>query len=233
MKRCGVVHIFEEEEPSFDTERKRPDGSYLCGTFGGRWTRQPRDVEGESFSGLSLDAALAWGRGRASEVQIRHGRGDYMSAGEENPSTLAEWPPPDLPPLRRRRPLEQAWRERSETDPPIEWRIELMLAPPNGHEMTPSERWDAEQIVAEIARETRATHWDSLPLDAHQTNTDGQAKGKTVALEQVWLAQQPPAYRVHLPVHASTSTGAERRVSSRIPALPDGWFLRATAYPAR
>jgi hypothetical protein len=235
MKRCGVVHIFEEEEPSFDTERQRPDGSYLCGTFGGRWTRWPRDVDGETFSGLTVDAALAWGRSRADEVQIRHGRGEYLNAGDANPSGLSEWPPPDLPPLRRRRPPEQAWRERSESDPPIEWRIEVMLAPPNGVDMTPDERWDTEQFVAEIARTSRATHWDSLLLDTHVAEAgEGEAAGaQSIALEDVWLAQQPPAFRVHLPVHASTSTVAEKRVSNRIPALPRGWWLRATAFPAR
>jgi hypothetical protein len=53
--RTGVVHIYEEEEASFDEQRQRPDGSYLCATFGGRWTRHARDIDGPSFAGLTLE----------------------------------------------------------------------------------------------------------------------------------------------------------------------------------
>jgi hypothetical protein len=228
-RHTGVVHIYEEEEASFDAERQRPDGSYLCGTFGGRWTRWPRDIEGPSFDGLSLDAALAWGRARAPEVQIRYGRGEYHSAGDENPGRLPLWPPPELPVLlHRRRPPEQAWRERSAGDPLVEWRLELLLAPPNPQQLRTTKRWQAERLIELAAREVGATHWDSEPLDAHLFHDDPDPT-PNIGL----AALHPPAYRLHLALHASTSSDAEERAQARLPQLPRGWQVRATAFPGR
>ncbi|MGA2469747.1 MAG: hypothetical protein ABSG64_03560 [Solirubrobacteraceae bacterium] len=225
-KRSGVVHIYEEEEASFDSERARPDGSYLCATFGGRWTRWPRDADGPSFDRLSLDKALAWGRSRAPEVQIRYGRADYHSAGDVNPSGLPEWPPEDLPtPLRRRRPPEQSWRERSETDPPVPWRLEVLLEPPNPSHMRTTARWEADRFIAATASEAGAIRWDAEPLDAHIYEQDE-------ATPNIGLATlSPPAYRLHLEIVASTATAAEQRAEARVPKLPDGWRVQATAFP--
>jgi hypothetical protein len=225
--RTGVVHIFEEEEASYDERRQRPDGSYLCGTFGGRWTRQPREVEGPAFEGLTLEQALSWARARAPEVQIRCGRGDYHSAGEVNPSGLPEWPPPDAPErFTRRRPPEQGWRERGEGDPPVEWRIELLLAPPNPDHMRTTKRWEAERIVEQAAGAAGADQWDAEPLDAHLDD------GETVAPPNIGLAgPHPPAFRLHLQVFASTSPQAEESARNRLPKLPPGWAVRVTAYP--
>ena len=224
--RNGVVHIYEEEEASFDDERQRPDGSYLCGTFGGRWTRQPRDSEGPSFEGLALERALSWARARAPEVQIRYGRGEYHSAGELNPGGLPQWPPADLPAvLRRRRPPEQNWRERNAGDPPVHWRLELLLAPPNAQNLHTTKRWEAERLIELAARQVGATHWDSEPLDAHIYHD-------VDATPNIGLATlHPPGYRLHLAVLASTSSAAERRAEARLPQLPQGWRVRATAFP--
>jgi hypothetical protein len=224
--RTGVVHIYEEEEASFDVERHRPDGSYLCATFGGRWTRRPRDIDGPAFEGLTLNAALSWGRARAPEVQIRWGRGEYHSAGELNPSGLAEWPPANLPvPLRRRRPPEQSWRERNAGDPPVQWRLELLLAPPNPQLLRTTKRWEAERLIELAARQVGATHWDSEPLDAHIYHD-------LDSVPQIGLATvAPPGYRLHLAVRASTSSAAEQRAQARLPELPRGWRVRATAFP--
>jgi hypothetical protein len=226
--RTGVVHIYEEEEASYDEVRQRPDGSYLCGTFGGRWTRQPRDIEGPSFERLTLNQALIWGRARAPEVQIRYGRGGYHSAGDVNPSGLPPWPPADLPArLVRRRPPEQAWRERSEGDPPVEWRVELLLAPPNVDHMATAKRWAAEEIVAEAAQAAGASRWDSTPLDAYLE------QGKDVEIPSIGLAgPNPPAFRIHVRAFAATSVQAEEGARGRLPRLPSGWSVRPTAYPA-
>jgi hypothetical protein len=214
--RTGAVHIYEEEEASYDEERQRPDGSYLCATFGGRWTRQPRDIDGPSFERLRLDQALTWARARAPEVQIRYGRGDYHSAGETNPAGLPEWPP------------EQAWRERSEGDPPVEWRVELLLAPPNVDHMATAKRWAAEEIVEDAARSAGAIRWDAAPLDAYLE------QGSDAQIPSIGLAGvNPPAFRVHLGGFASTSVQAEESARGRVPKLPPGWSVRATAYPSR
>jgi hypothetical protein len=227
--RTGVVHIYEEEEASYDEERQRPDGSYLCATFGGRWTRQPRDIDGPSFERLRLDEALTWARARAPEVQIRYGRGDYHSAGEINPAGLPEWPSPDMPArLIRRRPPEQAWRERSEGDPPVEWRVELLLVPPNVDHMATAKRWAAEEIVEDAARSAGAIRWDAAPLDAYlEQGSDAQTPSIGLA------GANPPAFRIHLWGFASTSVQAEESARGRLPKLPPGWSVRATAYPSR
>ena len=230
--RTGVVHIYEEEEASFDVERHRPDGSYLCATFGGRWTRRPRDIDGPSFEGLTLNAALSWGRARAPEVQIRWGRGEYrideiVAPGVNVRPDDRGWDPPWLTDssLRRRRPPEQGWRERNEGDPPVQWRLELLLAPPNPQLLRTTKRWEAERLIELAARQVGATHWDSEPLDAHiyhDLNSVPQIGLATVA---------PPGYRLHLAVRASTSSAAEQRAQARLPELPRGWRVRATAFP--
>jgi hypothetical protein len=227
-RRTGVVNIYEEEEASYDEVRQRPDGSYLCATFGGRWTRQPRDIDGPSFEGLTLDQALNWGRARAPDVQIRFGRGEYHSAGETNPSGLPEWPPGDLPArLARRRPPEQSWRERSEGDPPVEWRVELLLAPSNVDHMATAKRWAAEGIVEEAARAAGAMRWDAAPLDAYLE------QGSDRETPSIGLAgPNPPAFRVHTRAFAATSVQAEAGARGRLPRLPPGWSVRATAYPS-
>jgi len=220
------VHIYEQEEASYDEVRQRPDGSYLCATFAGRWTRAPRDIDGPSFEGLTLEQALIWARARAPEVQIRFGRGDYHSAGELNPGGLPLWPPPDLPArLVRRRPPEQGWRERSEGDPPVEWRIELLVGPPNVDHMRTAKRWEAERIIEELAGAAGATQWDAEPLDAY-------LEGVHIETPSIGLAgPNPPAFRLHLRTFASTSRQAEESARGRLPKLPPGWSVRATAFP--
>ncbi len=227
QRRTGVVHVYEEEEASFDEKRLRPDGSYLCATFAGRWTRRPRDIDGESFEQLTLEQALIWARARAPEVQIRYGRGDYHSAGESNPSGLPEWPPADLPTrLIRRRPPEQVWRERNEGDPPIEWRVELLLLPSHPEHMQTTKRWEAERHVEAAAASIGASHWDAEPLDSFLESGD---EGETPNIGLAGL--YPPAFRLHLHVFAATSPQAEARAQARLPQLPFGWRWRATAFP--
>lgn len=226
--RTGVVHVYEEEEASYDEQRQRPDGSYLCATFGGRWTRQRRDIEGPLFTGLTLEQALIWARARAPEVQIRFGRGEYHSAGEINPSGLPQWPPADLPArLVRRRPPEQLWRERSEGDPPVEWRVELLLSPPNADHMATAKRWAAEELIEECSRAAAASHWDAAPLDEYlERGTD--ADGPSIGLAGV----TPPGFRLHVRAFASTAVQAETSARGRLPRLPVGWSVRATTFPS-
>jgi hypothetical protein len=227
QRRTGVVHVYEEEEASFDEKRQRPDGSYLCATFAGRWTRRPRDIEGQSFEHLTLEQALIWAQARAPEVQIRYGRGDYHSAGESNPSGLPEWPPADLPArLIRRRPPEQVWRERSEGDPPIEWRVELLLIPARPEHMQTTKRWEAERQVEEVAATVGAAQWDAEPLDSF-LESGGHAEAPNIGLACLY----PPAFRLHLHMFSATSPQAEYRANARLPRLPLGWRSRATAFP--
>ena len=222
------MHIYEEEEASFDEARQRPDGSYLCATFAGRWTRQPRDSEGPSFEGLTLDQALIWAKARAPEVQIRYGRGDFHSAGDLNPAALPQWPPADFTgKLVRRRPPEQGWRERSEGDPPVEWRLELLLMPPDIEHMQTAKRWTAEHFVEEAAARVGAGTWDAEPLDAYLDGSGGPG------LPNIGMAvTSPPGFRLHFQVFASTSPQAEERAITRLGKLPAGWRARATAFPA-
>ena len=107
----------------------------------------------------------------------------------------------------------------------MQWRLELLLAPPNPQLLRTTKRWEAERLIELAARQVGATHWDSEPLDAHiyhDLNSVPQIGLATVA---------PPGYRLHLAVRASTSSAAEQRAQARLPELPRGWRVRATAFP--
>jgi hypothetical protein len=128
--------------------------------------------------------------------------------------------------LLRRRPPEQGWRERSEGDRPIEWRIELLLIPPNPEHMRTTKRWEAERQVEAAAGAAGATHWDPEPLDSF-LDSDGHAEAPNIGLAGLY----PPAFRLHLEIFASTSPQAEERARGRLPKLPSGWRVRATSFP--
>lgn len=94
----------------------------------------------EHIEGLSLDAAIAWGRERAPRVEVRLSGFDAgsFSAGSEPTSA----PPIDTAPrLVRRRPAGWEFLDRTEADDPIAWDVvvdadratlELLAADGNG-----------------------------------------------------------------------------------------------------
>jgi hypothetical protein len=108
----------------------------------------------------------------------------------------------------------------------VEWRIELLLGPPNVDHMATAKRWAAEELVEELCRASGAPHWDAAPLDAYLE------RGSDAETPSIGLAGlNPPAFRLHLRAFASTSAQAEEGARGRLPRLPVGWTLRATAFP--
>lgn len=62
------------------------------GSFFGYWEPHPGSDDIEEVDGLSgVDAALAWGRSRASIVLIRLNEGGYYSAGAKDPDWGLDW----------------------------------------------------------------------------------------------------------------------------------------------
>jgi hypothetical protein len=118
------VYVAEEEEHADDLS----DDRWLLGTFEGHLDGG-RGIA-EEFRGLSAGEAIAWARARAARVLIRLGDGGYYAAGEKAGPDEPIWPPANLPPLVRRRPESERWKDRSETDPPIEWVVPLLVVPP-------------------------------------------------------------------------------------------------------
>jgi hypothetical protein len=225
---ADAVWIAEEEE------LPGPDGGLLLGTFCGhhesghpdRWPR---------FVGLDAQAAIEWGRARSSTVFIRLGDGrGYFSAGELCPTGEPRWPPPDLPQLRRRRPPDEAWKERTVADPAIDWAVSAWLVPP---EWSPrawqSERTSWDQTVAAFAARSQAESWDAQELEAMAASIDKAAARAAPSTHFGWshsTAAPHAGYRVGLREHASTREQAVEGALSRCPP-PDGWILHFTARP--
>lgn len=221
----GRVWIAEDEEPG-------EDGWFLLGTFSGHHdTGGPRPVA--TFSGLSAEEAIRWGRERSEVVLIRLGRGDYLSAGDRDaePGHVA-WPPPDLPPLRRRRPPEDAWRDRRTADPPIEWRVVAELTPPafalgQAFPLEVDPAWEA--TACTIAARAGADAWDGDELAGFLADVRRQVRGDGDA---GWTSSHRPAYRLHLRCEASTPDAACSEVARRVGDVP-GWEVTVAAAPAR
>src|SRR3954468_9615848 len=105
----GTVWIAEEDDYDYDL------GGFVClGTFGA--SLQAGDELVEYVEALPLEAALEWGRARASRVLIRYCSSDYFSAGDERVLDAPPWPPSDVPKFVRRRTPDEAWKDRTEAD---------------------------------------------------------------------------------------------------------------------
>ncbi len=214
-----IVWIAEEVE-------RCDDGTYLLGTFHGHL--DDGAAPPEEFAGLTVDEAIAWGRARARRVQVRLGSGGYHSAGVEPSPGCPPWPPADLPPLVRRRTPEQAWKDRSEADSPIEWAVDVWLTPSR---LDPAELPSMDRAVAAAARSAGASGWDRAELDGHLADIEA-ARRKAGPDEDVgWFSYHRPAYRVRLQVGAATHARAIAEVLRRYPP-PDGLAVSATAAPA-
>jgi hypothetical protein len=122
-----VVCVFIAEEDEHDVEGLSGD-RWLLGTFDGHV--ETDDGLGEEFRGLTAEQAIEWGRARAGRVLIRLGDSDYYSVGVEAEAGKPTWPPADLPPLVRRRPESERWKDRTDADAAIEWVVPLTVDPP-------------------------------------------------------------------------------------------------------
>jgi hypothetical protein len=220
----GVVWISEDEDPF------EPEGGMLLGTFSGHL-----DLGGparaDTFEGLTAEEAIAWGRARAGSVYIRFGRSGYYSAGARQSSEFPPWPPPDLPPLVRRRPPGEEWRDRTEADDPIPWRVDVHLAPPDWNtEELAGERAQWEKIVAAVAAESGADGWDADQIDGFFADLAAARARSGGAEEFAWMSRHNPCFDLHLSVQAPTQAIAIEQGLARS-SVPEGWTMGASARP--
>jgi hypothetical protein len=209
----AVVWIAEDE-------RHDDDGRILLGTFSGYLGGGDR-VE-ETFEGLAVDAAIAWGRARAERVYIRLGSGEYHSAGADPARGRPRWPPPALPPLVERRPPGEAWKDRGASDEPIEWRAAVWLTPPWTIENPTAARASWEAALSEIAAATRADGWDGDEMEGFLEDLARARRENPSAASVGWASYHRPSYRVWFRERAATAALACDQASRRCSA-PEGW----------
>ena len=214
MPRLQAVFI---EEQTLD------DPARFAGTFAA-WVRPGPGQVGERVDGLSLDAAVAWGRDRAGIVLVRFGhRRSWWSARMTPHSDYPAWPPPDVPALVER-PFPP--RNYSEADEALEWAVTLWLQPPVLFPAPTREqerRW-REAVVA-AAADARSS-WDSDCIDNFLE--DVRAAGPDAeSLFTMW----PPAYRVFFVIEASSAREAEQ-IAAAACEPPEGFEIRWSARPA-
>lgn len=208
--------VWIAEELDYDDDL---DAWVCTGTFDA--SVQTEDELIEEVGGLDVEASLEWGRARARRVLIRYGYSDYFSAGDERVRDWPPWPPPDLPELVRRRTPNEAWKDRTESEPPIAWRVEARLEPPRlGLERDPSHV----ELVADLASTTAADDWDGHLIDEFARKAAQAGEGGAIYWESA-------AYRLHYSVEASTPAQATDDVQRRL-TEPAGWKLSIVVEPA-
>jgi len=187
---ADVVFIAEAEEPE-------EDGWYLTGRFSG-YLDTGRMAD--SFEDLPLADAIAWGRARADRVLVRIGYAPHVPASEVEGLALAP-----------RRVPDEAWKDRTEADPPITWDVQVLLSPPDPFA-------DDSAVVAALASAAGAA-WDADELEAWRAESrDGG-----------WVSEHSPSYRLRFRVDASTAAGAEAAVPVDAPA---GWRRNVFVAPS-
>lgn len=218
-----------------EDEDRSPDGWFLLGTFSG-YLDDGGNAPADEFAGLSADEAIAWGRERSDVVLIRLGASDCFSAGDVNPEPSYEpWPPPNLPRLVRRRSAHEAWKDRSDFDPPIDWRVVVELTPPG---FGVGERFSLdidhlragwEATVVQIAERSGAESWGGESLNgfiADVRRQELEAGGE----EYGWTTSHSPAYELQLVVSASTAAAAQSEAVGRMGDV-SGWGIEASTEP--
>ena len=168
---------------------------------------------------------------------IRHGDDPdvHYSAGAEHPPDAPRWPPPDLGPLVRRRHPDDRWRDRTDADDPIRWRVDVVLVPPRAHERTLGELrelrdpWAAD--AARIAASAGAVGWDAEQLDRFIADVDA-AHARSGGELAGWSTYGSATLRLELRVDAANAEHARAEAAKRL-SMPPGWRSEATAEPAR
>ncbi|MDA0178705.1 hypothetical protein OJ997_00235 [Solirubrobacter phytolaccae] len=195
----GTVWISE------DTEWDEHEDTFLTGAFSGY---HDTGRMAEEFEGLTVEAAVEWGRARADRVYVQHD-GEHYSAGTEHPPEFPLWPPPNLPDFVWRREPADAWKDRTDADPPIAWAVTAWVSPDDDRIPEPS---DDEPLRAVAERAGARFDLDQLTELRAQL---ASARDSTYILGRM-------AYRMRLEVPASTAAQAQSIASERL-SLPDGW----------
>jgi hypothetical protein len=211
-----VTPAFVSEEMDFDGVARWFTGRFRC------------SAGGESAGDLPLEEALARARAGAAVVVVRLGDDRMFSAGREPASGLPVWPPDELPPLVRRRPPDERWRDRTEADPPIAWHVVVAIGPPG--ERVP-EREAVRTVVARVAERGGADSWDTDGLDRLLADIDQARRDAGGGEDFGWYSSGSTEGRAVFTAVASTPAAAEGDVAARIEA-PAGWRVRCEAVPA-
>ena len=217
--RRGSVHIAEED--NWDEPGRAADEVFYLGTFYGH-----HDVgrPAAEFEGLSIDAAIAWGRARADRVYVRLGDDDVIYAAGAEPSQHPRWPPPGLPELVRRRPAAERWKDRTDADGPIAWSVDVMLEPPDLGVTDPGR-------VEVVAQAAGADGWDDEELQGFERDIEAAVRRAPPGVEEVgWFSTHRRAYRLRFTESAPTRERAAAQALGRC-AVPDGWSADASATP--
>lgn len=205
---------------------------WLTATFLG-YVRLP-DGTIEDCDGLPLGEALAWAWARAPRVVLRVGDDPReFDAGEHAPGDLMRWPPDDLElPLRRRRPPDERWKDRTAADPAIRWSVAVALR-------VPDQRYD--ELVgdrAALEAEAEAIVARAAPLSCSRDGVDGfladlRAAARAARGAEVfgWTTRHDPAWVLRFEVDAATREQAAAAGVRRVGAAP-GWIVAAAAAPA-
>jgi hypothetical protein len=134
-----------------------------------------------------------------------------------------------LPELVRRRPIAEAWTDRTDADAPIRWRVSVYLT--RAERSTTFERdWDA--AIAVLAAAAGADGWDRELFDEYERERLEAASHVAPGEPYGWISTAPPAWRIVLNERASSRARAIEHARPRI-GLPDGWTLSFDAEPAR
>jgi hypothetical protein len=190
----------------------------------------------EVFTALPLDEALAWARVRTDRVLVRCGEAPdvHFSAGATEVLDAPAWPPPGLPPLIRRRHPADRWRDRTEADAPITWRVEVRLLPPDADAEPVDElvrrRDDWLAIVAETAAAAGAEGWDAEPLDQFVADLSAAQERAGGAATFGWMTTGAVALRLWLTVEAPTAQAACVEATWRL-ETPENWGAELEARP--
>jgi hypothetical protein len=220
-----TVFIVEDEElgPSFR------DGIWLTGRFSASLEGEDRVLE--SAEGLSIEDALAWGRERAPQVIVRHGDDPFeeYSAGSVHHPDRPRWPPAELPSFVRRRHPADRWRDRADTDPPIPWRVTVLLVPPISQRSLAALRehrdtWSAD--AERIAERAGAVEWGADQLDTFIADLAAAERRGARGWSSYGSLNLHAVLRVDAPTAARAAEAAAARLE-----LPAGWRATPDAEP--
>jgi hypothetical protein len=212
MVRPAVVFVEEIEDR---------EAAIFTGRFRARFEPRWR-VTAELAEGLTVEAAIGWGRERAGLVLVGFGcRVELWSAGATPHWSYPRWPPPDVPPLVPRAVPPEDLRRVGGAGSELMWSVTIRLAPRDvfvgGDVNDDRELWDV--AVASAAAAGRLG-WDRKLLDGFLDDAARALASGTSPGFGTWWS---PAYRVYSVVAALDAAEAQRAVAAGF--APPDWFL--------
>lgn len=165
--------------------------------------------------------------------------GAAISIGLEPVAGLRHRSVPEVGPVRRRRPLDERWKDRRESDPAIDWDVEVLIQYASHRlEAAFGNTAQTDRDIAEIARTTGAVSWDRELLDAFLADVEAwrvaAAELPSETGEEwgtMWASEHAPAWRMRYRICASTRASAAASVRGGLPTRDD-WETHVHALPS-